>query len=258
MYKEICKDELTISVDYDFLIYRYNEILKEFKDAIADKTLFSTKKTLPTEKDVIDILLDFKSVINDIISGKIDIFDCIPLTKKGKFSKNTSYLVKDSGLKNIYSLSNYFSQGKLQLRLVPVPYPELIEPTSKYIELGYMGDGTTMFLEIGFFERNKSNEQPILDEHNNTHKLEVKRNVYLKDADIEVMHKYIDAKNVVYVYMGVMKSFNTNKYDCYTYCRVTAKSKPVLDKCKTPEDIIKAGLTCKQLFNPIKFIKEET
>lgn len=260
------KNGLTISYDPDFLKYRRDEIIKEYNEAVADKTLIIDKKpmsgkddgmnALTGKHDILSVLSDFETVMQSIISGKLDIFDSIPLTKAGLFNKNTSYLVKTANIENVYNTIDYFSKGALQLRLVPIPYPELISPCSKYIDMGYVGDGKNMFLEVGFFERKNSKEQAILDSDNNISKIEVKRNTYLKDDEIQVGHRYVDAKDVTYIYLGRTPNPFDAANDRYAYCKLTKKAATIIASCESVEDIFNSGVPLKQVEHPVKFIKE--
>ena len=251
---------LNIVLDMDFLRSRFASIIQDYRNEVISG--YSVDKVgLPTEQELTSILTDLCNTAMSIIKGDIDIFDCIPLTKAGKFSKSKSILVKTTNVKNVHN-GDYFSMHILQLRLVPVPYYELCNPFSKFRELDYKGDGTTLYLELGYFNRSSTKEQAILSQSNESHKIEVVRNKYLKQTEIKEGYIYKDAKGNKFLYLGIdsekwYSHGQCYKTDYYFYLKLTKKVESEL--CKF-NDLLKIRRhyedVLKRLMNPMKFTEE--
>lgn len=216
-------------------------------DAVVTKSLNDICKKCPTETDVQAVFNDFQYIIDNIMNKEYNIFSCIPLTKQGMFSKNKTFLVKNSKIKNVCVTYDYTSQDILQLRLLPVPSSASWDVVS--------GDGKTLYLEVDTFSRNTSKEEAIMDEDNNMHAITCLKKTYLKQSDLIVGHKYMDAKDVTYVYLGTEPHPNNPNIAHYLYCRCTKKALKVLPACNSVDDIRK-NLPCKCVYNPLKFVKE--
>ena len=216
-------------------------------DAVVTKSLNAICKKCPTETDVQAVFNDFQYIIDNIMNKEYNIFSCIPLTKQGMFSKNKTFLVKNSKIKNVCVTYDYTSQDILQLRLLPVPSSASWDVVS--------GDGKTLYLEVDTFSRNTSKEEAIMDEDNNMHAITCLKKTYLKQSDLIVGHKYMDAKDVTYVYLGTEQHPHNPNITHYLYCRCTKKALKVLPACNSVDDIRK-NLPCKCVYNPLKFVKE--
>lgn len=215
-------------------------------DTVVTASLDKISKKCPTDADVQSVFDDFQHIIDNIMNKKYNIFPCIPLTKQGAFSKNKTFLVKNSKVKNVCVTYEYTSQDILQLRLLPVP--------SRSWD-AVSGDGKTLYLEVDTFSRNTSKEEAIMDENNNLHPITCLKKTYLKQSDLIVGHKYMDVKDVTYVYLGTEPHPHNPNITHYLYCRCTKKALKVLPTCNSVDDIRK-NLPCKCVYNPLKFIKE--
>lgn len=215
-------------------------------DTVVTASLDKISKKCPTDADVQSVFDDFQHIIDNIMNKKYNIFPCIPLTKQGAFSKNKTFLVKNSKVKNVCVTYEYTSQDILQLRLLPVP--------SRSWD-AVSGDGKTLYLEVDTFSRNTSKEEAIMDENNNLHPITCLKKTYLKQSDLIVGHKYVDVKDVTYVYLGTEPHPHNPNITHYLYCRCTKKALKVLPTCNSVDDIRK-NLPCKCVYNPLKFIKE--
>lgn len=215
-------------------------------DVVVTALLNKISKKCPTDADVQSVFNDFQHIIDNILNKEYNIFPCIPLTKQGAFSKNKTFLVKNSKVKNVCVTYEYTSQDILQLRLLPVP-------SCSWNAVS--GDGKTLYLEVDTFSRNTSKEEAIMDEDNNMHAITCLKKTYLKQSDLIVGHKYMDAKDVTYVYLGTEPHPNNPNITHYLYCRCTKKALKVLPACNSVDDIRK-NLPCKCVYNPLKFVKE--
>lgn len=215
-------------------------------DAVVTASLDKISKKCPTDADVQSVFDDFQHIIDNIMNKEYNIFPCIPLTKQGAFSKNKTFLVKNSKVKNVCVTYEYTSQDILQLRLLPVP--------SRSWD-AVSGDGKTLYLEVDTFSRNTSKEEAIMDENNSLHPITCLKKTYLKQSDLIVGHKYMDVKDTTYVYLGTEPHPHNPNITHYLYCRCTKKALKVLPTCNSVDDIRK-NLPCKCVYNPIKFIKE--
>lgn len=215
-------------------------------DTVVTASLDKISKKCPTDADVQSVFDDFQHIIDNIMNKKYNIFPCIPLTKQGAFSKNKTFLVKNSKVKNVCVTYEYTSQDILQLRLLPVP--------SRSWD-AVSGDGKTLYLEVDTFAQNTSKEEAIMDENNNLHPITCLKKTYLKQSDLIVGHKYMDVKDVTYVYLGTEPHPHNPNITHYLYCRCTKKALKVLPTCNSVDDIRK-NLPCKCVYNPLKFIKE--
>ena len=54
-------------------------------DAIVTKSLEKIRKRCLLRNEVANVILDFKNIIDAILSGQVNIFPCIPLTKQDQF-----------------------------------------------------------------------------------------------------------------------------------------------------------------------------
>lgn len=241
----IKKDGKIISFNEETLKENINWCLLATDRAIADFGNIEPKGT--KKKDVIAAFDDVKKTIDNILSGKIDIFDCIPLTKSGTWNKNKSYLVKSYGIKLVDVDGSHVNKHILQLRLVPIPCE------SKYTVQS--GDGCTLYLEAQFFTHADEKEPPIIGDDGTLHKVVVKAsNKYLKQDAIIEWHDYEDAKGNKYRYLGTTRG--EDSLTLYRYCRLTKKALKVLPECKTAEELMDAGVIVKEVHNPLKFLRE--
>lgn len=232
-------------------------------DAIVTKSLEKIRKRYLTRNEIGSVLLDFKNIIDAILSGHVDIFPCIPLTKQGQFSKNKNFVVKSSKVTTALVTSEYVSSNRLQLRLVnrlkpdqTAGNPNLYLESSDY---NATGDGKTLYLEVDFYDNANPRDEVIFDENNNMHAITCIKKKYLKDDEILVGHKYEDAKGAVYTYLGVRFLPNDTSHKIwYTYCRCTKQALKVIPPCPTCKSIeeIESQLHCNYVANPKKFIRE--
>lgn len=128
-----------------------------------------------------------------------DIFDYLPYTKQGKFSKSASINLYIPNISSTYS-GNYFSQSEISLQLIPLAMPKNSGNLFEEIH-----SNEICVLEINEYASFTSRKKPenIIDENGNYKKLTpVKRNTYLKQQDITIGTSYIDAKGSEYLYIG--------------------------------------------------------
>ena len=231
-------------------------------DAVITKSLEKLRKRCLTRNEVTNILLDFKNIIDAILSGQVDIFPCIPLTKQGQFSKNKNFVVKSSKVTTALVTNEWTSSDRLQLKLVNKLAPDQIAGNPKlYLEpsdYSTTGDGKTLYLEVGFYSNANPRDEVIFDENNNMHAITCIKKRYLKDDEILVGHKYEDAKGNAYMYLGLRhRPENTNYsgsgWPCY--CRCTKRALKVIPTCKSIEEI-QRKLPCNYVSNPKKFLRE--
>lgn len=232
-------------------------------DAIVTKSLEKIRNRCFLRNEVASVLLDFKNIIDAILSGQVDIFPCIPLTKQGQFSKNKNFVVKSSKVTTALVTSEYVSSNRLQLRLVNRLKPDQIAGNPNlYLEssdYSATGDGKTLYLEVDFYDNANPKDEVIFDENNNMHAITCIKKKYLKDEEVLVGHKYEDAKGTVYMYLGVRFLPNDPSHKVwYTYCRCTKQALKVMPPCPTCKSIeeIESKLHCNYVANPKKFIRE--
>lgn len=229
-------------------------------DAIVTKSLEKIRKRCLLRNEVANVLLDFKNIIDAILSGQIDIFPCIPLTKQGQFSKNKNFVVKSSKVTTALVASEYVSSNRLQLKLVNRLAPDQIAGNPNLClessDYNTTGDGKTLYLEVDFYDNVNPKDEAIFDENNNMHSITSIKKKYLKDEEILVGHKYEDAKGTIYIYLGKRHLPNDPGNKLWpTYCRCTKQALKVIPTCKSIDEI-ESKLHCNYVANPKKFIRE--
>ncbi len=160
----------------------------------------------------------------NIINGTLgaNIWDYLPYTKTGKFSKTGNVLLATSGITDVWN-SDFFSLKTMDLQLVPVSYDQKTDPSTIKVPEDILkpmsGDGTTLYIELGYYSRNKKAE-PIFDENGTPRRIEKTRNSYLKEDEIRPGCVYTDAKGNDFLYLGHLwmdKSSSGNRSDNTVY-----------------------------------------
>lgn len=226
--------------------------IKELKDLFSGNPNEKQEDCNCKNKEALDRIDKLEKVITSIIHSKNPekIFDYLPYTKQGKFSKTGNINLYIPNIKSTFS-GEYFSQTEIALQLIPLEMPK---PNGNCLESIHSGD--ICFLEINDRASFTSKKRPenIIDEDGNYKKVnKPSRNSYLKQDEIEVGTSYIDAKGSEYLYIGEIKE--NGKYegiDCdgnpYSgsirekyeglYLRVTSKISKELENCTSFEDFL--------------------
>ena len=210
-----------------------------------------------------------EKVIKSIIysSNPEKIFDYLPYTKQGKFSKTGNINLYIPNIKSTFS-GVYFSQTEIALQLIPLTMPK---NDGKIFESIHSED--ICFLEINSRASfaNKKRPENIIDENGNYKKVnKPSRNTYLKQSELEFGTSYIDAKGSEYLYIGEIqengKYFGINCWgDTYTgtmknhlkfvYLRVTSKISKELRNYTNFEDFLYNRFNDNFLKNQLSYCK---
>ena len=215
-------------------------------------------------KEALDRINKLEKVIKSIIysSNPEEIFDYLPYTKQGKFSKTGNINLYIPNIKSTFS-GEYFSQTEIALQLIPL---EISKNKGTFFESTRLGD--ICFLEINDRASftNKKKPENIIDEDGNYKKVnKPSRNSYLKQNELEVGTSYIDAKGSEYLYIGSFKEngeyfeidcdgnpykgITSNEFE-FVYLRVTSKISKELSNYTNFEDFLYDRFNKSFLKNP--------
>lgn len=160
MYK-VSFNILTIGMDINFIVHSVNVLKNSIKNSNIEEDEVSTKLSNIIKAMVLIMDLDD------------NLFSLIPLTKSGIFSRNSSVLIYDTGIKGLTS-----NKGHLQLRLItnantyscsnaPIfCLNQLIKPVDVPLT---KFDGNYGQIVLTYKSKLNKNEEPII-----TDKLEIK------------------------------------------------------------------------------------
>lgn len=171
--------------------------------------------------DTLDKIVDFLTTN----PNNIDIFDYLPYTKDGKFSKSGAISLFCPDIKNTWS-GDYFAQYEVVLEL------EAYKNHTYDLESNEIAVMTVTMKSLC----DKKSPKNVIDENCNFIPLvKTKRNSYLKQSDLVPGTSYTDAKGSEYLYIGGMSD---SKHITPSYIKVTKKIKNDLAKFTTLYDYL--------------------
>ena len=243
--------------------------IKELRECFSGNPNEKQEDCNCNNQEALNRIDKLEKVIKSIIysSNPEKIFDYLPYTKQGKFSKTGNINLYIPNIKSTFS-GDYFSQTEIALQLIPLEMPK---PNGNWFESIHSGD--ICFLEINTRASftNKKRPENIIDEDGNYKKVnKPSRNTYLKQNDLEGGTSYIDAKGSEYLYIGEIQE--NGKYfgiDCrgntytgtmknhlkFVYLRVTSKISKELSNYTNFEDFLYDRFNDSFLKNRLSYYK---
>lgn len=180
MVCRLTNGELNILLDTELLMRLRDNLIKMYRVYVCNDTIKDSKGKIPTEQEMLQAVNDlYNTALLLFQSNAVQIFDYLPLTKQGCFSKAKNILLKTSYINSVFN-KDYYSNDRMQLRLIPQ-------------------DEYNAHISLNMFPM-KTGEQAILDANNNLIRTTVKRNSYIKEH--QVGHIYKDAKDNKYLFLG--------------------------------------------------------